>query len=220
MEIWNYMSEFKSYVDGPAKALLGVYAPKIYIRGPYPETLAKWDELLAREAMWAIAGSDAHGTTYRLGPLKRQVFGYEHLFAALNTHILVTETWSGNVEQDAQLVYGALAGGKCFVGYDGLAPTRGFRFWAEHDVEVYTMGDELLAECPVRFCVQAPHRARLRLLCNGTCVTQTTGTELIHTSRSPGAYRVECHRRYLLRPRGWIYSNPILVRSPSGQVGG
>lgn len=57
---------------------------------------------------------------------------YEHLFAAFNTHILVTERWSGDATRDAELAYGALASGKCFAGYDGLASTRGFRFRLPH----------------------------------------------------------------------------------------
>ena len=219
LEIWNYMSEFKSYLVNLPLTLLAAYFPKLFIRGPYPETLAKWDELLADNKVWGLAGSDAHGTLYRCGPLERPVFSYEHLFAALNTHILVTEPWSDDVSRDAQLVYGALASGRCFVGYDALAPTRGFRFFAEHGEDCYTMGDEFIAERPVRFRIHAPHRGRLRLIRNGSRVAQAVGTELVHATRSPGAYRVECHRRYLLKPRGWIYSNPIFVRPTLEQNG-
>jgi len=86
LEIWNYMSEFKSYLVNPVVTLLAAYAPKMFISGPYPETLAKWDDLLGNDKVWAIGGTDAHGTTYRLGPLRRQVFSYQHLFAMLNTH--------------------------------------------------------------------------------------------------------------------------------------
>jgi len=213
LEIWNYMSEFKSYLVNPVVTLLAAYAPKMFISGPYPETLAKWDDLLGNDKVWAIGGTDAHGTTYRLGPLRRQVFSYQHLFAMLNTHILVTERWSGDVARDAQLVYKALASGKCFVAYDGLAPARGFRFFARHGDDCYTMGDEFLAERPVRFCINAPHQGRLRLVQNGSCVAQAIGTELTYVTRSPGVYRAECHRHYLLKSRGWIYSNPIFVRS-------
>jgi len=217
LEIWNYMSEFKSHLVNLPLTLLAAYAPKLFISGPYPETLAKWDQLLAHNKVWGLGGSDAHGTLYRWGPLQRPVFSYEHLFAALNTHILVTKPWSDDASQDARLVYRALATGRCFVGYDALAPTRGFRFFAEHGEDRYTMGDELIAERPVHFRVYAPRRGRLRLLRNGSCVAQTIGSELVYATDLAGAYRVECHRRYFLKPRGWIYSNPIFVRSPLGR---
>ena len=77
--------------------------------------------------------------------------------------------------------------------------------------------DEFVAQGTVRFRVHAPYRGRLRLLRNGSCVAQTIGSELVYATDLPGAYRVECHRRYFLKPRGWIYSNPIFVRSPPGR---
>ena len=211
LEIWNYMSEFKSYLSELATALLYAFAPKLVIRGPYPETLLKWDELLARNKVYAIGGSDAHATMYRVGPLRRRVFSYEHLFRALNTHLLLTEPWTGDVVHDAQLVYDSLAGGKAFIGYDALAPTNGFRFTAEHGKVTYTMGDEFLAKGSVRFHINVPTRARLRLLLNGFCVAETTSTALTHTSRAPGVYRVEAHRPYMFKRRAWILSNPIFV---------
>jgi len=104
LEIWNYMSEFKSHIENPAKALLYAFAPSLAIKGPFPETLAKWDELLARQKICAIGGSDAHATTYQMGPIKRQIFSYKYLFKTINTHILVSEPWSGKAAHDAQLV--------------------------------------------------------------------------------------------------------------------
>lgn len=214
LEIWNYMSEFKSYISDPLTALLAVLAPRLFIRGPYAETLHKWDELLAKQRVYAIGGSDAHANTYGMGPLKRQVFGYEKLFRAVNTHVFLPQPWSGESDQDAQMVYAALATGRSFVAYDALCPARGFRFTAEHRDDLYTLGDEFEATGAVRFRVQAPAGARLRLMQNGFCVAQTMGDELVHVSRAPGVYRVEAHRFDLFRWRGWIYSNPIFVRAP------
>ncbi|MFP3895609.1 MAG: CehA/McbA family metallohydrolase [Anaerolineales bacterium] len=211
LEIWNYMSEFKSYLNDPFTTLLYALIPRLAIRGPYPETLHKWDELLADAKIWAIGGSDAHGKTYRMGPFKRQVFGYRHLFQTVNTHALLSDPWSGDVSQDAPRLYTALGQGRSFIGYDALAPTRGFRFYAQHGTERYTMGDEITAPEDVRFEVSTPSAAHLRLIHNGSCVAESEGHHLTYTSRSPGAYRVEALKRHLLVDRGWIYSNPIFV---------
>jgi hypothetical protein len=213
LEIWNYMSEFKSYVSSLGKALLYVFAPKLAITGPYPETLAQWDRLLAGGKVFAIGGSDAHATVYELGLLKRAVFGYEHLFRAVNTHILVTAPWNGDVDHDGQLVYDALAAGKAFIGYDALAPTKGFRFVAEQGEDVYTMGDEFLARGTFTLRARVPARAHLRLILNGFCVAETTGVELAYSAHVPGAYRLEAYRPFMFKRRGWIYSNPIFVRT-------
>ena len=170
-----------------------------------------WDHVLSERPVWAIGGSDAHAQTYRKGPLARQVFNYEHLFGAVNTHILVTEQWNGDLAHDAGLVYEALASGKAFVAYDALASARGFDFNAVWQANTYTMGDVL--ELPrgesmefVRFEVMTPFPAQIRLIRDGLVVAQALGTHLEHAVRQPGVYRVEAYRRYGMRERGWIFS--------------
>ncbi len=213
LEIWNYMSEFKSYLVDLPRTLLYAFWPKLAIRGPFPETLAKWDELAYAGRVVAVGGSDAHANLYRLGPLARRVFSYVHLFRAVNTHVLLDEPWSGDAARDAQLIYAALARGRSFVAYDALAPARGFRFWAEQGETSYLMGDEIPAQGPVWFRAEAPAPAHLRLMLNGFCVAQARGREMRFQGRTPGVYRLEAYRPYALRPRGWIYSNPIWVRT-------
>lgn len=211
LEIWNYMSEFKSYLNDPLTTLLYALMPRLAIRGPYRETLDKWDELLTDHRTWAIGGSDAHGKTYRMGPFKRQVFGYKHLFGTVNTHALLAAPWSGEAAQDAKNLYAALGHGRAFIGYDGLAPTKGFLFHAQHGADIYTMGDDISAHGDVHFQVSAPSAAHLRLIREGSCVAESEGKRLTYTSRSPGAYRVEARKKHLFEERGWIYSNPIFV---------
>ncbi|MHB0857765.1 MAG: CehA/McbA family metallohydrolase [Anaerolineae bacterium] len=211
LEIWNYMSEFKAYISDVPRALLYAFWPKLAIRGPFPETLALWDRLLAQQPTAAIGGSDAHGTLYRLGPLRRRVFPYLHLFRAVNTHVLVPSPWSGDAARDAAMVRVALQKGRSFVAYDGLAPACGFTFAAEHAGEACGMGDSAAARGLVRYRASTPAHARLRLLRDGQPVAETTGTALDYASPEPGVYRVEAYRRYAGRERGWIFSNPIYV---------
>jgi hypothetical protein len=221
LEVWNYMSEFKSYLRDLPTSVLLAYWPKLAIRGPYAETLARWDALLAQGPVYALGGTDAHATTYRLGPLVRQVFSYAHLFRTVNTHLLLAEPWRNDAAHDAQLVYEALGHGRAFIAYDGLAPGKGFSFWAESRQGQHALGEAFIAQGAVRFRVQAPARARLRLLHNGFCVAEKVGTALEYVSRAPGAYRVEAYRPYLLRQRTWILSNPILVQTqPKGPEAG
>ena len=158
IELWNYMSEFKSYMREPISALVYILWPKLAITGPFPETLAKWDHLLGQGAsVHAIGGSDAHGTLYQLGPLKKRILSYRHLFHAVNTHLLLADGWSGDLAHDAALVYDALAQGRVFIGYDGLRSTRGFRFWADGGRgERVEMGQTLQRGRSVEFVVNTP----------------------------------------------------------------
>jgi len=218
IEIWNYMSEFKSHLDTVGRMLLYVFFPSLAIRGPFASTLSAWDQALMHRDVWAIGGSDAHAITYKRGLFKRQVFSYEHLFRMVNTHILVEQQWNGDLAHDAGLVYDALAKGRSFVAYDGLASARGFDFNAVYNEATYTIGESVSLEAegngwPVRFEVTIPQRANIRLLRDGLVVAQERSMRLVYTTSEPGVYRVEVYKPYLLHERGWIFSSPIRIKS-------
>jgi hypothetical protein len=211
LSIWNYMSEFKSHARNVASTLFAAYFPQAVVSGPYPETLCKWDELLRERRTPAICASDAHGTTYRLGPLGRVIFPYDFLLHTVNTHILTPEAFSGRLEHDASLVYEALGKGRAFMAYDFIGSAKGFRFGASSDKREITMGDELPLRGAVELEVTTPLPANIRLLCDGHSVAQARGRTLRYVTNQAGAYRVEVYRPYCLRSRGWIFGNALYV---------
>jgi hypothetical protein len=212
IEIWNYMSEFKALAFSRASALLYAFFPALGITGPFRIMLQLWDRLLSQGRRIAIVGgSDAHGDTYSMGPLRRVVFPYEHLFRCVNTHIITERPFNGDLAHDKKLVYGALRAGHAWVGYDLLAPTKGFRFTARSINSQAMMGDELVRTGATKFDVQTPQGGDIRLLCNGQIIAHARGRQLQYTTADPGAYRVEVYRRYRFGRRGWIFSNPIYV---------
>lgn len=215
LELWNYMSEFKAYLPNVLQALLLAYFPQVAIRGPFPETLAHWDELLQTRKVVAICGSDAHAKTYHLGPLSREVFPYKYLFQTSNLHVLTEEVLNGQLDHDKEVVCEALRGGHCFTAYDLLGDTRGFRFTARSGAAEAIMGDEITLQSQIVFGVSSPQRAHIRLLRDGEVVACTRGKKLHYTAREQGVYRVEAYRRYLFRKRGWVFTNPIYVRAPN-----
>jgi hypothetical protein len=76
------------------------------------------------------------------------------------------------------------------------------------------MGGELPLHQQVEWTVSTALPADIRLLCNGQMVARVRGKELRCVTDRPGAYRVEAYRRYWLKTRGWIFSNPLYVTSP------
>ena len=212
LELWNYMSEFKNRLPNKAAAILFCYFPRLVMRGPYPDTLAKWDELLRERKTVAIGGSDAHGNTYRLGPFSRVVQPYDYLFRAANTHILCEEAFNGQLDHDQRVVYDALRDGRCFVAYDLLGNTRGFRFTAKSGDATVIMGQEIALQGEVSLEIHSPRRADIRLLRDGRIVARRWGRGLRWTTRERGVYRVEAYRSFLLKKRGWVFTNPIYVR--------
>ena len=211
IELWNYMSEFKSTLKSKAHALLYAYAPSLAILGPYPETLQQWDRLLRAGPIAAFGGSDAHGTVYRLGPLSRPVQPYDYLFRSVNTHLLTEDDLTGNVEQDKMVIYSALRAGRGFLGNEQLGEIAGFTFWARSSESVATMGERLGLQKAVELRVTAPDTAWLRLLRDGKVIAEQRGRSLALMTPQRGVYRAEAYRRYAGRRRGWIFSNPIYV---------
>jgi hypothetical protein len=90
IELWNGFSEFKSLLKSKLHGLYYAYNPRRIARGPLPETLSKWEALLAEgKRVVAVGGSDAHALPARMGPLRRTLFPYEFHFRCVNTHVLV-----------------------------------------------------------------------------------------------------------------------------------
>jgi hypothetical protein len=212
IELWNYMSEYKSLTQSKLEALFYAFFPHLGIRGPFKHALRLWERLLGEgRRVVIIGGSDAHGNTYTLGPLSRVIFPYQHLFGCVNTHILLPNALTRDLETDKASIYAALRDGHCFVANDAPGSARGFRFFARSGSQLVSMGDELKREAAIIFQVQLPAPADLRLLCNGQVVARSDEPRLNFTTAVPGIYRVEVYRRHGLRRRAWIFSNPIYI---------
>lgn len=214
IELWNGLSELKTVVPTKLHGLFYAYFPQFIGYAPIPETLRKWDELMSHgKRVVAIGGSDAHAMHMSMGPLHRVIFPYEFHFRAVNTHVFIPEPLSGDAQADKKMIYEALANGHCFVGYDLPASTRGFRFKAKGLERSAIMGDEIPAKGGVTLHAHLPLKADISLVKDGVpLVTLQNQQTLTHNTSEPGVYRVEAHRRYLGKKRGWIYSNPIYVR--------
>jgi hypothetical protein len=121
------------------------------------------------------------------------------------------------LDYDQRVVYDALREGCCFEAYDLLGDARGFRFTAksgdaDRRIPRAIMGQEIALWGEVSFEVHSPRRANIRLLRNGRMVARSWGRGLRLTASERGVYRVEAYRSFLLRNRGWVFTNPIYVR--------
>lgn len=213
LEIWNAMSEFKGLLWSRLAAIVYAYFPGLGLRGPSRSTLRTWDALLAAgRRVTAIGNADAHAGLHRLGPFQRVIFPYETLFRWVNTHLLVEEPLSGEAVADSRLIYDALRAGRTWVGYDGIASTRGFRFHVRSGVEIALIGDEIKRAAAAIIEVETPQRGSIRLLKDGQVVARARGTKLNFTTAETGVYRVEVHRTFRGQRCGWIFSSPIYVR--------
>jgi hypothetical protein len=214
IELWNAMSEFKSLLKDKFRAIVYAFLPKLVAHGPFQATLAKWDQLLATgKKIVAIGGSDAHAFHVSLGPLRRILYPYLFHFRAVNTHLIIPKSLTGDVGQDSSLIIDALGKGHAFVGYDLPAPTRGFRFTAQGEDDTALMGDEIVLKNGVTLQIHLPQRAECHLLKDGKVIKIWRKREICtFITTEAGVFRVEVFYRFWGRQRGWIFSNPIYVR--------
>ena len=165
IELWNGLSEFKSLLKTKLHAVFYAYNPERMAHGPFPEVLAKWDELTTAGAkVVAVGGSDGHELHRSMGPLKRVLFPYEYHFNAVNTHILTETPFNGEYTPDRKIVLEALRRGHAFVGYDLPAPTKGFRFKVDGEGLTGWMGDEVPVGDGITLQIKAVDLLRLELL--------------------------------------------------------
>ena len=217
IELWNGLSELKTRVKSKIGALIYAFFPELIAHDPLPRTLQIWDSLLAKgQQVVAIGGSDSHAIPMRMGPVRRIIFPYKFHFSAINTHLLTSTALSGNYLTDSRMIYESLANGNVFIGYDLPASTRGFRFSAQSRDKEVLMGDEIELNGSITFQVHIPGKAEISLLKDGKLIKKTRMENLVFVTNEHGVYRVEVHRNYLGKRRGWIYSNPIYVL-PAGK---
>lgn len=218
LELWNGLSEMKQMAPDWLSAIRYGLMPETLAHNPHPQALQRWESLLAEgKRVVAIGGSDAHALKIKLGPFVRTIFPYSFHFQAINTHVLTPEplTWL-NHQQDSQRIYQALQQGRCFIGYDLPAPTRGFRFTAQTRKGVLNMGDEGEILEAVTLQVRLPIPTEFRLIQDGRVIKTWQNTQIgAYITNQPGVYRVEAFIRYMGKQRGWIFSNPIYLR-PAG----
>ena len=214
IEVWNYMSCFKDVLETPFKSIRRVFEPEKSVIGPRQETLTFWDSLLAKgQRVVGIGNSDAHGTIFKMGPVKHTIFAYDYLFSCVNTHILTSSAFTGEVDHDSKIIYTSLAKGQVFISYQVLGKASGFRFSAQDGRgRAAQMGESIRVGRGITLQIITPQRSHIKLIRHGKIIACDKNIEnLTKVVLQPGAYRVEVWRNYQGKERCWILSNPIYI---------
>lgn len=170
----------------------------------WPEIFAKWDAEIQKKPFTGIGANDAH---------QNQVFNglmidpYEVSFRNLSTHILARELTDAAIRQ-------SLREGHVYVSHDWLCDPKGFGFVAANNLGVFHMGDPVIVVGTTRFYVQTPIPARVKLFHNGSLKEEKIGAFVEFSTKTEGAWRVECWLEIDGEERPWIYSNPIYLKQP------
>ena len=231
----EWLSLDSEWRDESRARLAAVASRYLFRRGPAVASLldrpvdvmGRWDGETARRSVLGIAGHDAHG-----GPLEggggrmASVLGipsYEAAFRAFGIRAVVSSELTGRASDDAELVVGAIRGGRVFTAVDAVAGPAFVDYRATAGGESATMGETLPFERDARLTVRAtvPEGGRLVALRDGREFAESASGELDAAAESPGAYRIEVRAPASpgTPPVPWIVTNPIYLRGQATESG-
>jgi hypothetical protein len=134
-----------------------------------------------------------------------QLDRYERSARFVNTHLLATEL-------SEPAVLDALRAGRVFIGFDMIADSSGFRWFAREDSTTTVMGEATAFSSGTHLHALSPLPCRFTIIKNGRQVQQAEGRALDWIPSEPGKYRVEAELNIRNEWTPWVYANPIELK--------
>jgi hypothetical protein len=134
-----------------------------------------------------------------------QLDPYERSARFVNTHVLARELSEAAVLE-------SLRAGRVFIGFDMMADSAGFRWFAADASNSAIMGESLAFTDGTRLHALSPLPCRFTVVKDGSPVHQAEGRSLESRPTGPGKYRVEAELRICDDWVPWVYANPIQLR--------
>jgi hypothetical protein len=134
-----------------------------------------------------------------------QLDPYERSARFVNTHVLAAELTEPAILE-------ALRTGRVFIGFDMLADSSGFRWFAAGDAGRTMLGESGPFTPDTRLHAASPLPCRFTILKDGQAVYQQEGRAVEWRPDGPGKYRVEAELNVLRQWVPWIYTNPLQLR--------
>ena len=204
IELWSYMFDWIEPVS-LANIIYYYFNPEKAITGPSHAMFKLWDKVTAERQIVAIGGIDAHARSLTPFGLL-QLFSYKRLFKTVRTHIF-TQKLTGELNKDKDGIYDALRTGHCYIAYDLLSNSTGFRFGVKCNSDEFIMGDRMELAGEAELFLISPRDATLRIIRDGGIVREEMGNGLKMAIKEKGVYRGEAY----LDNKPWVFTNPIYV---------
>jgi len=134
-----------------------------------------------------------------------QMDPYDRMARYVNTHIL-----AGELTEPA--ILDALRAGRVFVGFDLVADSYGFRWWASDGSNEIVMGESAALSRQTLLHARSPLPCRFTVVSNGRLAYQRDGRNLDWAPVAPGKYRVEAELHVGDEWIPWVYANPIQLQ--------
>lgn len=211
--LWNFSSRWKERIKSIFHGLFFLSFKSQTLKGPSKETISLWDRSCQETRIVAVGGSDAHGSSVKIGPLRLVALTYNYVFQTINIHILLRNKLPKQFEDAKNEIYSAMKSGRLFIANDKLASAKDFRFYfLSEDGSDLIMGEEGPFSRG-QLMVELPKFGQIRIIKDGKLSARWKGLEGVYQIVERGVYRVEV---FLHLPifgwRPWIFSNPIYLR--------
>jgi hypothetical protein len=131
-----------------------------------------------------------------------QLDPYERSARFVNTHVLAREL-------SEPAILDALRAGRVFVGFDMIADSSSFRWFAAAGTNQIVMGEMAPFSTGMRLHAMSPLPCRFTILQDGRAIYQREGRAADWTPLGPGKYRVEAELKVLGEWVPWVYANPV-----------
>jgi len=166
-----------------------------------------------------IGSVDAHANIKLTKTRSWKFPSYDRTLRVIQTHIVLNNTFSGNYDHDARLVYNAIKNGNTFISYENMGNTTGFEFYAQTPDTVYSMGSSIYTDSVSNFTVRVPGKINTKIYIKTPEQTMKIqhGPVLTLNNPEPGIYFAEVYQLRRSLPFGqktehpWIITNTIEI---------
>jgi len=134
-----------------------------------------------------------------------QLDPYGRMARYVNTHVLARAL-------SEPAVLDSLRSGRVFVGFDMIADSSSFRWFAVAGTNQAVMGEAAPFATGTRLHALSPLPCRFTVLKDGNAVRQEEGRVMDWAPPGPGKYRVEAELKLLGEWVPWVYANPIQLQ--------
>jgi len=134
-----------------------------------------------------------------------QLDPYERSARFVNTHVLARSL-------SEPTILDGLRAGRVFIGFDMIASSSGFQWFADDGTNRTVMGESAAFSPATRLGAKSPLPCRFTIIQNGGAVYRAEGRAVDWTPPGPGKYRVEADLKILDQWVPWVYANPVELR--------
>jgi hypothetical protein len=209
--VWDFMTDWQNSLRGYFSGLLSFLFPAYFLKGPRRITLERWDALNQIKKTVGIGELDNHATIKKLLGIPFVTFPFDRAFKFIHTHVLTNDKFSGNSQQDINMVYQSILHGHCYFALEYFCKAQGFQFCITQDKNEFYMGDRFKLSDNAQLSVFCPVKAHIRIIINGLVLNEKTAHSFSAPVVKTGVYRVEVYLKSVGKFRPWIFSNPIFA---------